>query len=95
MTTECLITNFTVTTCEPIKIHPAKYRVWEKDGKEMYHGPACSCTSRNQKKIGTLAWNCRHCGRVNHYRQTVDGFLPFTREVAEGIDEYRAEGRNA
>lgn len=74
----------------PSKPQEPRFRLdWEKGGKEAFHGPRCSCTSRNQISKGAGVWECRSCGAVNHYRQTVDGYLPFTREVAAGIDELR------
>jgi ribosomal protein L37AE/L43A len=65
-------------------------RDYERDGS-AYFGPRCRCTSRNQKTHGAGVWECRVCGRWNHYRQTTEGYLPFTEDGAEGIDRFRKE----
>lgn len=63
---------------------------WERDGKTAFHGPACSCSSRNQQRWTPGHWHCNACGRDNFYRMTADGYLPFSRETAEALDAERA-----
>lgn len=78
-------------TVSEVKLHSPEYRAkMAAMSKEDWHGPMCLCGSRNQAKIGVLLWRCVPCGRVNEYRCTEAGFLPFTREVARAMDEERA-----
>ena len=62
---------------------------YEPTGNAFFCAPRCRCGTRGQKKIGVMVWRCSSCSRVNHYRMTTEGFLPFTREVAESIDAQR------
>lgn len=64
----------------------------ERDGSAYHGSPLCRCASRNQRRDGAGVWHCQECGRLNYYRMTSDGYLPFPRETALEIDLHRARG---